>query len=208
MRALLGRRRPARATGLASLGGILPLLLAIAGPGACPVEAIIPELSGEDVKKAVDEGTRAIAQEDFGEEWRVRLPRGEEVQLMTPYSRVVLAARHAAFKEEPLTPKQLQDQIDRGKGKLQVLITMFGREIDFARWYQAVLRVGDLEVKATFTQNERTAIRTQDGRFAARNVYVFPLEGLPARGGVTLVISHSIEKKEVLRAALDLSKMR
>ena len=65
------------------------------------------------------------------------------------------------------------------------------------------------EVKATFVQNERTPLRAEDGRLAARNVYVFPLEGLPTNGAVTLVVKGAPpEQKEVLRATLDLGKFR
>jgi hypothetical protein len=170
--------------------------------------ALMPTLSAEDIRRALDEGARAIAKEDFGEEWRVGLPRGEEILVTTPYSRLAFAARRAAFKEEPLTDKQVQEQVERGQGKLQLQVTMYGRETDFARWYQAVLRVGGREIKATFVQNERTALRTEDGRFAARNIYVFPLEGIAAQGTVTLVVQHSIERKEILRASLDLGRMR
>jgi hypothetical protein len=172
------------------------------------VPAIMASLSADDIRRAIDEGARAIAKEDFGEEWRVQLPRGEEILVTTPYARIAYAARRAAFKEEPLADKQLQEQVERGQGKLQLQVTMYGREVDFARWYQAVLRLGTREVKATFTQNERTALKMEDGRFAARNIYVFPLEGIPAQGVVTLVVQHSIERKEILRASLDLGKMR
>jgi hypothetical protein len=85
---------------------------------------------------------------------------------------------------------------------------MHGRAPDFARWYQPVLRVEGREVKASFTQNERTALRLEDGRYAARNVYVFPLEGIPPRGTVTLVVRHSVDQKVIMQQALDLSKMR
>ena len=177
---------------------------------AAPLDAraILPALAAEDVGRALDEGTKGIAKEDFGEEWRVQLPRGEEIVVTTPYARLVYAARRAAFKDEPVPDKQVQEQIERGRGKLQLQVTMYGPQVDFARWYQAVLRVGEREVKATFTQNERTALRTEDGRFAARNIYVFPLEGLSPQGTVTLVVQHSIERREILRAPLDLSKMR
>ena len=182
-------------------------LLGLGGP-ARDARAVMGELSAAEVQRAVDEGTRSIAQEDFGREWLVRLPSGEEVLVTTPFSRVAHAARRAAFKDEPLTEKQLQEQLDRGKGKLQLTVTAYGRQVDFARWYQPVLRVGDRELKATFAQNERTALRLEDGRFAARNIYVFPLEGLPLGGPVTLVVQHAIERKEILRALLDLGKMR
>ena len=85
---------------------------------------------------------------------------------------------------------------------------MYGKQVDFAKWYQATLRVGDKDIKASFNQNERTGLRLPYGRFAARNVYVFPLEGLPPRGTVILVVRQLPEQKEILRAAVDLGKMR
>jgi hypothetical protein len=85
---------------------------------------------------------------------------------------------------------------------------MMGPSVDFARWYDAVLLAGRQEVKATFVQPERTALKLPDGRWAARNIFVFPVEGLPAQGTVTLVVRHRIEKKEVWRAPIDFSKMR
>jgi hypothetical protein len=149
-----------------------------------------------------------MVQEDFGDEWRLPMPDGGEIVLSTPFSRLALAARQAALKGEELNEKQRQEQIDRGKGKIQLLVTMFGRAPDFARWYQPVLQVEGKEVKATFAQNERTALKLEDGRYAARNVYVFPLEGIPPRGTVTLVVRHAVEQKDILKQAIDLSKIR
>lgn len=173
-----------------------------------PAPALILQLSPADIEEALELGTSAVTQEDFGEEWRVRLPGGEEIVVTTPFSRLAHAARQAAFRGEPLTEKQRQEQLDRGTGKLHLVVTMYGRQVDFARWYQPVLQVGERVVKATLAQNERTALRLEDGRFAARNLYVFLLEGLPPRGTVTLVVRHSVEQKEILRARLDLSPMR
>jgi len=194
-------RRPA-APGLL-LSALLLLLLARDGA------ALLAELSPADVQQALDAGARGATQEEFGEEWRIQLPGGEEIVVSTPFSRLAHAARQATFKGEPLTAKQLQEQIDRGKGKIQLVVRMFGRQADFARWYQPLLRVGTTDVKPTFTQNERTGVRLEDGRFAARNVYVFPVETLLPKGAVTLVVMQSpTDKKEVLRASLDLSTLR
>lgn len=187
-----------RATGLCVLLALLPV----------PVAALIPALAERDVQEALEVGRKGIAQEEFGEEWRVALPDGGEIVVTTPFSRLAAAGRQAAFKGEPLSDRQRQEQLDRGKGKLQLLVTMFGRTVDFARWYQPVLRVEGRDVKPTFTQNERTALRLEDGRYAARNIYVFPVEGLPARGTVTLVVRQTVEQREVLRVPLDLSRMR
>jgi hypothetical protein len=193
--------RTGRAVGLAFvLAGL------VAAPG--PVAAIIPELSPADVEQALEVGREAMVQEDFGDEWRLPLPDGGEIVVSTPFSRLTLAARQAALKGESLSDKQRQEQIERGKGKIQLLVTVHGRAADFARWYQPVLRVAGREVKATFTQNERTALNVGNGRYAARNVYVFPLEGVPPRGTVTLVVRHAVDQKEVMSQPLDLSKMR
>ncbi len=188
---------------MAGVAGLLGVLLA-----AGPAQALILVLSPGDVEQALEVGRQGVAQEDFGDEWRLSLPDGSEVVVTTPFSRLATAARQATFKGEPLSDKQRQEQLDRGKGKLQLQVTMFGRTVDFARWYQPALGVDGREVKPTFTQNERTALKAEDGRYAARNIYVFPLEGLTARSTLTLIIRHSVEQREVLRASLDLSRMR
>lgn len=184
------------------------VVLAVAAGWPAVASGLIPTLSPADAQQAEEAGTQGVLQDDFGEEWRVSLPGGGEIVVTTPFSRLAHAARRAALAGEPLTDKQRQEQLDRGKNALQLMVTMHGRSPDFARWYQPVLRVGDQEVKATLAQNERTPLRLEDGRFAARNIYVFPLEGLPPRGTVTLVVQHSVQRKEVLRVSLELSKMR
>jgi hypothetical protein len=186
----------------------LALGIALLGDAAT-VAALVGDLTAAGIDEAIGAGTASITQEDFAEEWQLRLPGGEEVVVSTPFSRLALAARQAAMKGEELTEKQRKEQIDRGKGRIQLLVTMYGRARDFARWYQPTLLVGGREVKATFVQNERTPMRLEDGRFAARNVYVFPIEELPSDAAVTLLVrSAPPDHKEILRAALDLGKFR
>lgn len=176
---------------------------------ALPAAALVGDLSPAQVQEAIEAGTASLAQDDFADEWRLALPGGEEIVVTTPFSRLALAARQAAMKGEPLSDRDRQEQIDRGLGRIQLMVTMFGRARDFARWYQPLLRVGDREVKATFVQNERSPRPLPTGGYAARNVYVFPLEGLPATGTVTLIVRGAPpELKEVLRAAIDLGKFR
>jgi hypothetical protein len=186
------------------------LSLGVLGLGAAgPASALVGDLTPAGEAEAVDAGTASITQEDFAEEWQLRLPSGEEVTVSTPFSRLALAARQAAMKGETLTDKQRREQIDRGRGRIQLVVTMHGRDRDFARWYQPVLLVGGREIKATFVQNERTPIRLEDGRYAARNVYVFPLEEISTGAPVTLVVRGAPPgHKEVLRSALDLGKLR
>jgi hypothetical protein len=197
-------RRPREGLGVA-LVLALAVLAGVPRSGAAFVGDLTPAGMGE----AIDAGTASITQEDFAEEWQLRLPGGEEVAISTPFSRLALAARQAAMKGEALTDKQRQEQIDRGKGRVQLVVTMYGRARDFARWYQPTLLTDGREIKATFVQNERTPLRLEDGRYAARNVYVFPLEDLATNGPVTLVVRGAPpDHKEVLRSALDFGKFR
>jgi hypothetical protein len=196
----VSRRPRLRAAGLAWLVGW--------GAGG-PAEALIPTLTPEEAQGALQAGVEGLTKEDFEEEWAVRFPGGEAIVVSTPFSRLALVARRQAYKGgEPLTEKQIQEQVDRGKDRIQLLVTLFGSQHDFARWYQPVLVVGNREVKATFVQNERSTLRQEDGRFAARNVYVFPLEGLPPNGTVTLVVRTTPERKEVFRGAIELGRFR
>lgn len=182
-------------------------LALLGAPGSSP--ALMGDLTPAGVQEAIDAGTASVTQDEFAEEWQLRLPGGEEVVFSTPFSRLALAARQAAMKGEPLTDKQQQEQFDRGKGRIQLLVTMYGRSRDFARWYRPVLMVGGREVKPAFAQNEQTPLSLGEGRYAARNVYVFPLEELPTNGAVTLVVRAAPpDYKEVLRASLDLGKFR
>jgi len=203
-----GRARPGR-TG-ARVGAALVLGLLVLGGPPGPAVALVGDLTEEGIREAIDAGIAAITQDDFADEWQLRLPGGEDVVVSTPFSRLALAARQAATKGESLTEKQQKEQIDRGKGRIQLVVTMHGGPSrSFARFYQPVIMVNGREVKATFVQNERTPLPQEDGRLAARNVYVFPLEGLPTNGVVTLVVRGAPpEQKEVLRAKLDLSKLR
>lgn len=175
-----------------------------------PASALVGDLSEQGIREAIEVGIASITQDDFAEEWQLRLPGGEEVVVITPFSRLALAARHATMKGEPLSEKQQKEQIDRSKGRIQLLVTMHGGpDRSFARFYQPVLVVDGREVKASFVQNERTPLVQDDGRLAARNVYVFPLEGLPMNGAVTLVVRGAPpDQKEVLRAKIDLGKFR
>jgi hypothetical protein len=203
----VGRGRPAGAGARGSALGVGLALLVWGVPGRAP--ALVGDLTADGVQQAIDAGIAAITQDDFAEEWELRLPGGEAVVVSTPFSRLALAARQAALKSESLTDKQRQEQVDRGKGRIQLLVTMPGPSRDFARFYQPVLVVNGQEIKATFVQNERTPLPLGNRQYAARNVYVFPLEGLPKDGAVTLVVRDAPpDLKEVLRAKLDLGKFR
>ena len=166
------------------------------------------DLSDADQQAAMQLGTRSVtAAGVFDDEWRVGTDGGEEVSVLTPFHRLAVAARHAAFKGEPLKPAEVTRVLQQDAGRLVLLVQLRGRSEDFARHYAPRLTQGTREVKPAFVQNERTAMRRDDGTYLARCVYGFPVRDLDARGRVGLTVADA-EGREVSRFAIDLSRMR
>ena len=74
-------------------------------------------------------------QDEFGGEWRQKNPAGETMEVMTPFHRLALAARNAAFKNEALKPKDIDSAVKESANKLTVWVTLRGTRPDFARFY-------------------------------------------------------------------------
>jgi hypothetical protein len=176
------------------------------GTGQSPAAASFV-LSDRDQQDAILAGKRSVVSEAFGEEWRAQNPSGETVTVMTPFHRLALAARNAAFKNEPLRPKDIDTVLKESTNKLTVWVTLRGGKPDFARFYAPALLDGRTEIKPSFVQNERTALRGEDGSYAARCLYVFPAEELRGRGRYSLVVRNS-DEKDVSTFTVDLSAMR
>lgn len=164
-------------------------------------------LSDRDRQEAILTGKRSVVMDDFGGEWRQKNPAGEMVEVMTPFHRLALAARNAAFKNEALRPKDIDTVLKESANKLTVWVTLRGTRPDFARFYVPAILAGSGEIKPSFVQNERTAIRGEAGDYAARCLYVFPAEGLAPRGRYTLVVRNA-DEKDVSTFTVDLSAMR
>ena len=172
-----------------------------------PAAAASFSLGERERQDAIAAGRRSVVSEEFGAEWRARNAAGETLTVMTPFHRLALAARNAAFKGETLKPKEVETAAKETGGKLTVWVTLRGTTADFARFYAPVLLDGKTEIKPTFVQNERTALRAEDGGYAARCLYVFPAAGLGGKDRFTLVVRNP-DEKEVSTFTVDLSAMR
>jgi hypothetical protein len=172
-----------------------------------PLDAASFTLMPGDREDAMRAGRRSVTTEDWAREWRVDGGGGQGLTVMTPFHRLALAARNAAFQDRELRPKEIEALLKEQQGKLVFWATLRGGREDFARFYTPRLVARQREVKASFTQNERTALRGEDGRYTARCLYVFPTEGLDPRDSVTLLVQ-DIEEKPVARFAVDLAAMR
>ena len=183
------------------------LVLAVGLVAATPGEAISLALTDRDREQAIRAGKKSIVAEEFGGEWRVKDAAGQTVTVMTPFHRLALAARNSAFQSKELKPRDVESVLKGSEGKLAFWVTLRGGKADFARFFTPEMLAGSQTVRASFVQNERTALRESDGQYAAQCMYAFPAEGIDPKGRVVLVVRDA-DEKEVAKFTVDLAAMR
>ena len=187
------------------------VLVTAAGLSLCvvrPLDAASFTLTPAERDEAIRAGKRSILSEEFGGEWKVGGDRPRQtLTVMTPFYRLALAARNAAFKSRELPPKDIGDLLREQEGRLTLWAALEGGKADFARFYTPVLVSGQQEIKASFRQNERTARREENGSYTARCLYVFPAERLRPNDTWVLIVRDS-DDKPVAKFTVDLSAMR
>lgn len=172
-----------------------------------PLGAASFQLTPKQIDEAILVGRESVVSEVFDREWQVVNADGASVSVVTPFHRLALAARNAAFKEESLKPREIAKVLRENRGRLSFWVTVRGSGEEFARRYQALLLARGKEIKASFIQNEQTARREEGGRYVARCLYSFPTADLDPYGGVTLVVrDHG--GRNVARFNIDLAAMR
>ena len=183
------------------------LVLAVGLMAATPGEAISVALTDRDRDQAIRTGKKSIVNEEFGGEWRVKDGSGQTAVVMTPFHRLALAARNSAFQSKELKPKDVDSLLKKAEGTIAFWVTLRGGTAEFARYYTPEIVAGAQTVRPSFVQNERTAIRQDDGRYAAQCMYSFSAEGIDPKGRVTLIVRDA-EEKEVAKFTDDLAAMR
>jgi hypothetical protein len=192
--------------------GLTAALVGIA-LAAAAVDAASFVLDEQEAGRAMVLGQRSVTSEaPFDNEWRVTNAAGEAAMVVTPFYRIALAARHAAFKNEPLPPGEREKLLREQKDRLLVWVFLRGAREDFARYYAPRLVMADRdgverEIAPSFVQNERTALKQDGGAYQARCVYGFPTKEFTGTSRGALVVRDA-EGHEVSRFALDLSRMR
>ena len=184
---------------------VLLVSLALAWPAAAGAATLV--LSERQQQEAIETGERSVNADAFDAEWRVTGAAGETATVMTPFHRLAIAARHAAFNAKPLKPGEPARIVKQSRDRLVFWISLRGQSEDFARYYVPRLLVGDREITASFVQNERTAMRQGDGVYLARCVYGFPTKQIKGRERVALVIGDG-DGRDVTRLTIDLALMR
>ena len=183
------------------------LLSVVAVTASAPAGGAMLVLGDRERQEALQLGQRSVTSESFGDEWRIVTGSGESVTIMTPFHRLALAARHAAFKNEPLKPKEQDRMLQELKERLLLEVNLRGTREDFARHFVPRLLAGERAIEPALVQNERTAIRQNDGSYLARCVYSFPTKDVNGAAQVALVVRDS-DGQPVARFPIDLGRMR
>lgn len=184
------------------------LLAVLVWPGSGGPGAATFVLAEQDREEAIAVGTRSVFTSGFGAEWHIDNAAGDALIVMTPFHRLALAARNAAFRNGALPSREVDTLLRRAEGTLEFWAMLRGDAPDFARHYAPTLiPAGQAPIRPRFVQNERTALPEGGGRYTARCLYVFPTEGLSPTARVTLVVRAPIDR-EIATFSVDLSAMR
>jgi hypothetical protein len=173
-----------------------------------PAGAALLTLTDAQQAEALRVGQRSVTTETgFDAEWRVENGAGESLIVMTPFYRLALASRNAAFKNETVKPQDQDKLMQELRDRLIVWVELHGPREDFARYYTPRLLVADREIEPVFVQNERTGLRRANGSFLARSVYAFPNREITGQSKLVLVIRDP-DGQVMSRFAIELAKMR
>ena len=181
------------------------LVLLLAGPSVAGAASF--SLEPQQRTDALRVGAQSITRDSFDTEWRVANQAGDSLTVITPFYRLVLAARNAAFKNERMKDKEPEKLLREQQDRLVIWANLRGPREDFARYFAARILLGDREIEPSFVQNERTAARTDSGAYLARCVYGFPVKEIAPKSRVVLVVRDP-DGRDVSRFTIDLASMR
>jgi hypothetical protein len=181
------------------------LILLLAGPSVAGAASF--SLEPQQRTDALRVGAQSITRDSFDTEWRVANQAGDSLTVITPFHRLVLAARNAAFKNERMKDKEPEKLLREQQDRLVIWANLRGPREDFARYFAPRILLGDREIEPSFVQNERTAARTDSGAYLARCVYGFPVKEIAPKSRVVLVVRDP-DGRDVSRFTIDLASMR
>jgi hypothetical protein len=181
------------------------LALVLAGPSGAAAASF--SLASQQRADALRVGAQSITKDSFDTEWRVANPSGETLTVITPFHRLVLAARNAAFKNERMKDSEPEKLLREQQDRLVIWASLRGLREDFARFYEPRILLGDREIEPSFVQNERTALRTEGGGYLARCVYGFPVKEIAPKARLVLIVRDP-DGRDVSRFTIDLASMR
>ena len=183
----------------------LAALALVLWPAVAAGAALTLDAKGQ--QEALRVGEKSVSNDAFDAEWRVTNGTGDAVSVLTPFHRLVVAARHATFNGKSLKPADPEKILKENRERLVLWVELHGGTEGFARLYAPRLVVGDREIRAAFVQNERTANRQDNGRYLARCVYGFPTRDLDGRARASLIVADG-DGRDVSTFTIDLAKMR
>ncbi len=178
---------------------------------APPSEAVLVELSEEDVKDAVQYGkdNKNAGYLEFFKDWRADLGYGAgSARVITPFSKIAFEAKHA--EDEGVDREVIEEILKESKGRLAFGVSVYGEARDFAQNASAVLIQGKKTVKPVESRPVMKAEVTDSWpnppAYRAICYFYFSTKGIDLEGTVALVVSVADQKD--VRFNFDLSGIR
>jgi hypothetical protein len=175
------------------------------------------KLSDEEIQQAIELGKEAKNNISLLDEWVIGYPSNspglidmwKTHLLITTLFRSLASEAWGKWKKyQELTQEEIEERLISFEAKLMIAVVFYGDEIDFAKDYHCVIKIGDKIIQPSYIQNEDEAEKTIIWPFSpaykAMNFYIFSTADIP-RDAVIQVIAIG-DKEETF--TVDLSKMR
>ncbi len=178
-----------------------------------PSEAVLTDLTKEDIQEAVQYGmdNKDAAYLEFFKDWRVDLGYGVgSARAITPFSKIAFEAKHSESGDVTLAPEDIEGILKESKGKLAFGVSAYGEVKDFARDAGAIIIQ---EGKTVRPVESRPAVKAEPTHawpnppsYRAICYYYFDVDKIDPNGIVTLVVS--VPDQKDVEFKFDLSGMR
>src|SRR5439155_91192 len=119
------RTRPGRPRRMPARGRIAGLVLLACAARSAVAAAVSFALTEREQAEAIHVGERSVTAETFGSEW-VQSTGAGEVTVMTPFHRLALAARQAAFRQNTMKPADVEKLLREDRGRLVFWVSLRG----------------------------------------------------------------------------------
>ncbi len=160
------------------------------------------KLTVSQINEAVEYGKKSkrLSPTEFAAPWVVRLDeKSGWATLWTPYHNVAFKAKKAAVEKRELSQGEILRALHI-KESLTLVVSVFGKYMEFARGYNAILYSNDKPVYPIYSFfpefAEPSSFYPEEPAFVAGCVYKFPIEDIDQNSNAKLLIT-SPEGKEL-----------
>lgn len=178
-----------------------------------PAEAVLIDLSEEDIQEAIQYGkdNQDTDYLEFFKDWRVDLGYGTgSARIVTVFSKIAFEAKSSPDEDVSVASEDIEKMREELKGKLAFGVALYGETRDFAQNADAVIIH---EGETIQPMESRPAVKAEPTHswpnppsYRAICYYYFNVGNIDPNGIITLVVS--IPDQKSVEFPFDLSRMK